>query len=690
MNISNRQRQILELLLNRKDEITAGEIAAEIKVSTRTVHRELSELEEILAAYDVSLHKKSGIGIQIQAEPEQLEKFKRSLSHMGTVEFSAEERKALMLCLLLEAEEPVKLFALAHDLHVTVPTVSSDLDDLEDWIQKSGLTLVRRRGYGVLLGGSEANKREAICRLARKHLDDSDLFGKIASGPLHPLTGRLLAMIGKEHWMDVEQALWQMEDRWPLELSEAAYTDLLIRLSVALARIRQGKTIEPDQRGVPDTGETVREGTVRDQMVRHLSETLHLSLPPEEADYIAGLFDENGEARTNSLLPQDDLSLLETVQKLIRRVEDQTGVPLSEDRSLRDGLIKHIEPALQRIREGVQIRNPLLAQIKKDYEHLFGYVRQAVDEIITGFAVPDEEIGFLVMHFGASLERLKQFSRNVRAIVVCTSGIGSSKLLAIRLEKELPQIDIVDNVSWYEAARFPAEAYDLIISTVDLPLEPDQYFKLSPLLTKEETEKLRQYVQNITLKRAPADLPEPLQGTPALDRLRSLKAYLNETVCLMDHFEVYRLSNSPDLRQTLRQACEEVRKDGALARPEPVVEQLLERERYGSQIIPDTGLALFHTRSEHITRPLLSLFRLSNALTLDPEHPAQVRELLLMLGPRELSKEGLEVLSEISAMLLLPDMIRMLENGTTEQIRQFISNELAGFFENKMEMERVI
>lgn len=284
---------------------------------------------------------------------------------MGTVEFSAEERKALMLCLLLEAEEPVKLFALAHDLHVTVPTVSSDLDDLEDWIQKSGLTLVRRRGYGVLLGGSEANKREAICRLARKHLDDSDLFGKIASGPLHPLTGRLLAMIGKEHWMDVEQALWQMEDRWPLELSEAAYTDLLIRLSVALTRIRQGKTIEPDQRGVPDTGETVREGTVRDQMVRHLSETLHLSLPPEEADYIAGLFDENGETRTNSLLPQDDLSLLETVQKLIRRVEDQTGVPLSEDRSLRDGLIKHIEPALQRIREGVQIRNPLLAQIKK-------------------------------------------------------------------------------------------------------------------------------------------------------------------------------------------------------------------------------------------------------------------------------------------------------------------------------------
>lgn len=690
MNVSNRQRQILELLLNRKDEITSGEIAAEIKVSTRTVHRELLELENVLAAYDVSLHKKSGIGIQIQAEPAQLETFKRSLSDIGTVEYSAEERKAWMLCSLLEADEPVKLFSLAHDLHVTVPTISSDLDDLEEWIQKSGLTLVRRRGYGVQLSGAEANKRNAICWLARKHLDDSDLFGKIASGPLHPLTGRLLAMVGKEHWMDVEQALWQMEDQWPIELSEAAYTDLLIRLSVALTRIRKGKRIAPDLELFSGKEEAVLDKTVKNQMVRHLSEALHLSLPLEEASYIAELFDGDGEARINRLLPQDDLGLMETVQRLIRYIEDQVGVPLSEDRSLRDGLIKHFEPALQRIREGAHIRNPLLSQIKKDYEILFGFVRQGVDEIITGLTVPDEEIGFLVMHFGASLERLKQFSRNVKAIVVCTSGIGSSKLLAIRLEKELPQIEIVGNVSWYEAARIAEEAYDLIISTVDLPLEPDQYFKLSPLLTKEETEKLRQYVQNITLKRVPAALPEFTQGTPSLDRLRSLKAYLNEMVSLIDHFEVFPLSNGPDLRQTLQQICEEIRKDGALERPQPIVEQLLERERYGSQVIPDTRLALFHTRSEHIRRPLLSLFRLSSALTLDPEHPTQVRELLLMLGPRELSKEGLEVLSEISALLLMPDMIRMLESGTTEQIKQFISNELAGFFENKMEMERVI
>jgi len=59
MSLSHRHRQILELLLSHKDEITAGEIAAEIGVSSRTVHRELSELETILTDSGLTLQKKS-------------------------------------------------------------------------------------------------------------------------------------------------------------------------------------------------------------------------------------------------------------------------------------------------------------------------------------------------------------------------------------------------------------------------------------------------------------------------------------------------------------------------------------------------------------------------------------------------------------------------------------------------------
>jgi mannitol operon transcriptional antiterminator len=693
MNISNRQRQMLELLINRKDEITAGEMAAEIKVSTRTIHRELSELENVLASYGVILLKKSGIGMQLQASPQQLEVLKQRLLHNQTMDYTSDERKILLLCFLLEANEPLKLFALAHDLHITVPTVSHDLDELEAWIAKSGLQLIRRRGFGVLLVGSEAAKRKMISQLVQMHVDDSDLFGQVGDQPYHPVTAHLLAMVSKDNWMHVEQVLWHLEEQWLIGLSESEYNDLLIRLSVAITRIRQGKWIE-DNPELQSSGGTVsgsEKAITKNSMVQQISESLELELPPTEAAYIAELLEGNNDTDVNELLPHDDLGLMEMVGRIIHYVEDHIGFPISEDRSLREGLFHHIKPALQRLAEGVHIRNPLLHQIRKDYELLFDFVRQGVDVIISHLSVPDEEIGYLVMHFGASLERVKQFPRVVRAIVVCRSGIGSSKLLAIRLGKEMPQIKIIDFVSWYEAARIPEDEYDLIISTVDLPLDAGQYIKLSPLMTKEETEKLRHFIQDITLKRSSPARPEASNGNHALERLRSLNVSLEVTLSLMDRFEVIYMesaSNVSDLQKTLHQVCEILCKDGFIKQISPVVEQLLEREQHGSQVIPDTDLALFHTRSEHIPMPLIALFKLSEPLIMDDGHATEVRQLLVMLGPRELSKESLEVLSEISVLLLIPEMIRLFEQGTKAEIKQFISSELAGFFENKMEMGR--
>ncbi|WP_019536942.1 BglG family transcription antiterminator [Paenibacillus ginsengihumi] len=692
MNISNRQRHMLELLLSSKEEITASEVASEINVSTRTVHRELAELEPVLAAFGVSLVKKSGVGIQLQGKPRQLDELKQSLLRMHQVDYTAEERKVLMLCTLLEADEPIKLFSLAYDLQVTVPTVSHDLDELEHLLKKHGLALIRRRGFGVMIRGSEENKRRMIGTLVMHHLDDSVLFGKTLSQTLPPVTKRLLDLIGKDNLMEVEQALWHLEEKQPSDLSEEAYTELLIRLSVAIRRMRQGKRVEAPE-GTNPSGRFGSEEPETQRMVRELTDMLGMPFPPEEAGYVAGLL--GGRRGLRSEAPEEDLSALEMAIRLIAYMEERTGIPFSEDRILREGLVNHLQPAVQRLLEGMPIRNPLLAQIKKDYEQLFSQIRQGADRVMTGLAVPDEEIGYLVMHFGAAMERLKQFSRNVKAIIVCTSGIGSSRMLAARLEKELPQVKILGHASWYEAVRIPRAAYDLIISTVDLPLEPDQYIKLSPLLTAEETERLRAFIRKTALQRQRP--PQPQESEAALPikdevaRLREFKSYLDEIVSLIEQFRLFRLpppARGRELRDTLRKASEAALPDASPEAVEAIVSQLIERERHGTQVIPDTRLALFHTRSEHIARPVLSLFRLKQPLTLEPQQPGQVSQILLMLAPLRLADASLEVLSEVSGLLLVQEMIALLEEGTDKEIRHFLAGALLDFYQSKLDTRR--
>lgn len=125
-----------------------------------------------------------------------------------------------------------------------------------------------------------------------------------------------------------------------------------------------------------------------------------------------------------------------------------------------------------------------------------------------------------------------------------------------------------------------------------------------------------------------------------------------------------------------------LRGTGVVGDADILLERLLERERMSSQVIPDTGLALFHTRSSHIMLSSLTLYRLREPVVL--EGNTEVRVILLMLAPRRLSRESLEVLSEISAMLLNSELVKLLEERTESEIRSYLSSELLHFFENKM------
>lgn len=695
MSITKRQREIVEFLLEHPHEVTAGEIAVEVKVSTRTVHRELQMIEQWLEPLGMRLEKKSGTGIRIDAGSDDLAVLRQQLEGKEYVEFTPEERKLFMLCILLDEPEPVKLLALASDLKVTVSTVTTDLDDLESRIRQAGLKLVRRRGYGVKINGSETIHRTAIAALALEFLDESDLFGRQPEQGGSIVNQKLLDMIGHGDVLTVENALWQPDIEWLENIPERQYMKLLIQLSVAVVRIRKGfgigriPPLENKGDEVAEQDEMKVPPYMASRLCGVLSTQLGLTFSQDEQAYFHRLLVET-EQRIHSsrLLPIDDLILLDRVHSLIDQMQARTHYAFHEDRLLREGLLGHMQPVMERIEGQQMIRNPLLQQIRKDYVSLFEEVKKSVGQAWPGTDVPDEEIGFLVMHFGASIERLRALKREIRAIIVCTSGIGSSRMLSSRLSKEIPEIRIMDSVSWYEAARIPTDQYDLVLSTVDLPMDEHQYYKVSPLLTAEESERLRHFIRTTTLQRQHNKPRETeVQTTSRYSDPDGMEAILVEIVRIIGKFQVYPLDNQDiGFYKTVYAMCNVLHGSGVLKEPGEIAKRLEAREAVGSQKIPGTRLALFHTRSEGIYRPSISLFQLTEPLLRTPDDPAGVTHVLLMLGPRELSKESLEVLSEISALLLQEEMITLLEKGIRDELIHYLSQELVGFYRSKTEI----
>lgn len=699
MQVSSRQRSVIEIILQEQKGVTIGFIAEQIGVSARTIHRELDALDSLLGEYGMKLVRKAGAGVELMGTEEQKQALRISVLHQTTTQFTAQERKVIILCSLLEASEPVKLISLAIDLKVTTATISHDLDDLEVMLSRYELSLLRKRGYGVELLGTESSKRRAISRLISEHLDDHELIGIIrdniqnkALRNIDSVSERLLGLIDREKLIKVENALGSLADDLPYDLADSAYIGLVTHLALAVERVEKGENILFDENTLRELIDT-SEYQAAKSILERLQHIFQMEIPVAEIGYITMHLRgaKLRHSQDDSFWPEN-AELIATTHRLIQLCEDRLGVPLREDSSLFHGLLTHLEPALYRLKRQMEIRNPILDQIKSNYPELFLVAKEAVTVLFPQLQVPDEEIGYLVMHLGAALERTRQEQQRYGALVVCSSGIGSSKILAMRIKKEIPEIVSLRNLSMFDLENIPVSDYDLIISTIPLPHSAKEYVVVSPLLPPEDIQKIKFHLHsNGEGQLVPREVTDTPAGKQSILQLRAMQDYSRYANELVEGLRVRQWDNrGQDLRALLCEMSQELKDDGTIEAIEPVVQQLLDRQKLGGLGIPGTSLALFHGRNEAVSLASFTVHILREPIYLRSmdEEEMSIHLLLLLLGPKEVPQEGLEVLSELSSLLIEEEMQVVLETGESQRIAEYIAGKLFSFCLKKIRMER--
>ncbi|MGJ7036139.1 BglG family transcription antiterminator [Anoxybacillus eryuanensis] len=690
MYISAREGKILDLLLTHRKGITVADVAKQLDVSERTVHRDLKGVEQVVEAYNLQLIKKAGVGIQIVGEEEKKHQLQMHVFRLSHTEYTPEERQTMILIALLESGEPVKLISLANDLNVTVATISNDLDKIEEKVEKHGLSLVRKRGYGVEICGSEAAKRKMMSELLFEHFDESQFFSfmkesiqKKSSDLVNTVTEKLLGLVDKKKLFMIEQQIEAMKEHLPFTIADSSYIALVIHLALAIERIMQGEAIHFDAQHFQTIGMT-KEYETAEKIAKRLEEVFHLVIPKEEIGYITmHLMGAKLRTRRGYMLEEASLEIAMKTQELIRFVSDQIGVDLTDDYPLYEDLIVHLKPALYRIQHHMGITNPLLHKIMQDYSELFHIVQQGVRHVFSDIVVPKEEIGYLVLHFASALLRDKQ---GVRALVICSSGIGTAKILATRLEKEIPDISHIEQKSFFDMRHIDVNEYDLIVSTV--PIHTSQpYFLVNPMLPEEEVAAIRQFLKTKTFSIRSQKVNASKKG---IEKIRSIHVVSETIVQLLNGFSMRDLS-SHSLQEALIDACTQLEQQGVICSKERVVEELLRREQVGGLGIPNTTLALYHTRSEDVLQPSFTMYTLVHPQTIMgmDQQPMTLNRLLLLLAPKNAQDDMLQVLSHVSSLIIKDEeSIQLFSKGSKEQIYTFFSAQLEKFFYEQIQQHK--
>nr|WP_280953680.1 PTS sugar transporter subunit IIA [Symbiobacterium terraclitae] len=628
---------MLRLLLAASGPLPATEIGRLLGYPARSVRYDLEALSDWVAAHGVQLVSTAGVGYQLEGETgrlrEYLDRFVAAEAPPGEYIPSPRERVRRLLLMLLSDEAPRRLGDLADRLGVGKSTVHADLAAAESWASRRGLALVRGHA-GICLQGTEGHWRQAIADLVGELADEAQLALLLEDHPdSEPLQALLRPLLPHVAWGPLGDLM-----------REFGAPELSVHVAVMISRLYAGHTLSFSP-GHISRGASSPCARQAQAICQALQERFAIRIPHTE---LAALALQLEAARAVEAVPETGIATredLELAEQMAILVETRLGIALRQDREFLMGLALHLGPIALRLRRGEVVENPLLDEVRAKYPAAC-LAAQDVGRALSaiwGLKVPDPEVGYLAIHIAAAMEREKLRRRPPpRALLVCSSGVGTSSLLLTRLRSLLPEIQPGRVVSAFRMREVLAEdPHDLVIATCQVPPCGLPVVRVSPLLGEDDVVRVRRTAQTLQ--------SEAWRGRQPV--LRDLLTA--ETVALDVEAQTWE---------------EAIRAGGALlvnaglAEPRYVEAMVRTAREFGPYIVLGPGFALPHARPEDgVLRLGMSMIRLRQPVPFGHPENDPV-SLVVCLGAID-HETHLKALMQLSELLGNRDAVAALQSA---------------------------
>ncbi|MFV9510113.1 BglG family transcription antiterminator [Tepidibacillus sp. LV47] len=619
--MNERQKQLLIFLLKQDRYVSVVDLAKTHHCSEKTIRNDFKEIDRWLAKYEVQLIRKPNYGVYLLANEDER---KRILNEIGKENIlTDDERKKEIIKILLLHNKEITIQDLTKNFHVSKAMIREDLEYIEKWLHRFGMHLMRKRKAGVKVEGEEREQRIALANI----IDETSFEPyEIAF---------------------VKNQLANLEESFPFSFTDEALEQLTLHIMLVIKRMKLGKTIKMEETELNNIYK-LKEYPFAKELAECLKKSFVVDFPPSEIAYIAshlagakiryeGLEKEGGINRLNPITLQFTKSLIEEVAKL-------TGENFLNDRELFMGLAFHLQSALNRIKYRLPLTNPMLHDIKKMYRYMFEVilsVLSAIEKKIKLY-IPEDEIAFIVLHFQASLERLKQKNgKRKKAIIACHMGIGMSQLLKTKLERKFNFLEIVDAVSVSNLQKkIKVKEPDLIISTVPITHMDLPIITISPLLSESEQRKLEQFLLQLDKNK--------------LSKYSTLKRFIQKELLFLQMEE-----QTPE--KIIEYLADQLIKKGFVT--SNYKESAIQREQIGSTFVGGE-MAIPHGDPNEVFQSVIAVGRLKEGVNWNGEKVKLVFMLATKLGKTEQIQS---LFHEIASLVENEEDLKRLKSAKTAE-----------------------
>lgn len=666
--LMSRQKQIIQILTKstNKNPITISTIAEILNVSSRTVLREMPKIEEWLDENGFNFIKKPGVGLIIDESLENQQLILELLEVENVQkEYSKEERKRIILSELLIAKEPLKLFYFTNQLKVSEGTLSNDLDGIEDWLKVFDIKLIRRQGVGIYLEGNEKNYRKVLSDILYRTLEEKELIKLLKKSLNSPssensiefsIENRMLNFIDKTIIKGIEKIVSELEEKFNFKLIDSDYIGLVVHISLAVQRIKNGEKISMDKSSLSEL-EILPEFAVATEITEKLEKVFTIEIPKDEIGYIT-MHLKGARLRLNKVendIDLDNLDIKQISNYIITEVENDFNIEIINKQKLSKDIYNHLVPAISRMSMKLNIRNPLLENIKEQYSEIYHSCENACEilkKITKIDKIPESEVAYIAMHIAAAIEENLK-NENLSVVIACPTGVGTSKLLGVNIKKEFPNLDIKNSISVIniDTKKLKDDGIDFIISTVDLDVDY-RYICLNPMFLQKDKIKLKEFIHRYSKQRITKKIIKKELKCDK-DKIKNITNLGTEIISILEEVRVREINNVKTVNDLMGIAGSVFAENVNHAKE--IKKLLLEREEKSSTYLNGFNMMLLHCKDKKITSCKFGVIRLNEKLIEDGK---EINFAIISLIPEKNTQTQINIMSHINGEIIERESLR--------------------------------
>lgn len=475
MKAALRQKKLLKIISYSSGYVTVQNLATMLSVSKRTIHNDITQLEE----QGVEFEKKPSIGLKIKKG--------NDVSYETLTDiYCPDYRRKHMIRELLFFENRITFQSASEQFLVGVSSITLDINYIKEHILNDATVKLIGDENGTRLTGNEIEWQKALIAF-NEYL--------ITSENLTFVDGTIQKGLVEYYDQDILNACYNIIsslEEYDIHFVAQHYIVNLFNVMVVLChRLRKGYHHKITRDAFySDQIMAMMNYLVANDLLRLLENKL--SIVYEDGDiYFLSMYLGANRIMLNGTYHTSGYDYEQIVKNLIERMSGCVDVDLSEDQYLFNNICLHLEPMIYRLKNQIYITNPMLNEIKQQYHLMFDLTWMIMDSIRNklGITLTEDEVGFLMLHFQNALEKRK---RSKRILVVCPNGITTSELIANRIRSVLPPLDIIEVVSMDAINSFELRSIDFIVSTIPLDKVNKPVVVVSMLLNDSDIQRIEE------------------------------------------------------------------------------------------------------------------------------------------------------------------------------------------------------